>query len=95
MKWEGFSNWPPIWTRSSGRGDMFSGDEDGVLTGVEMVEADNATPRHLILGREHRGGISGAPLYWDDEDVMPRLVEIFAGCVGWSISRIGDLDVDL
>jgi hypothetical protein len=95
MKWEGFSNWPPVWTGLSGRGDIFSGDEDGILTGVQMVEANSTTPRHLILGREHRGRISGARLHCDDEGVIPHLVKILEGCVGWSISRIGDLDVDL
>jgi hypothetical protein len=42
MKWEGFSDWPPAWAGSRGREDIFSGDEDGVLTGVEMVEADRS-----------------------------------------------------
>jgi hypothetical protein len=95
MKWEGFTNWPPSWAGAYGRGDMFSGEEEGVLTGVEMVEADNTLPRYLTLRREHRGKRSGAPLHCDDEEVLPRLFEILKGCIGWPISRIGDLDVDL
>jgi hypothetical protein len=95
MKWEGFSNWPPVWAGSSGHGAITSGDEEGVLIGVEMIEADNTTPRHLIIGREQRRSTSRASLHCDDEEVIPHLVEILKGCVGWSISRIGDLDVDL
>jgi hypothetical protein len=38
----------------------------------------------------------GANLLCDDEDnVIPRLYRILKGCIGWEISRIGDLDVDL
>jgi hypothetical protein len=74
---------------------MFFGEEEGVLTGVEMVEADNTLPRYLTLMREHRGKRSGAPLHCDDDEVIPRLFEILKGCIGWPISRIGDLDVDL
>jgi hypothetical protein len=96
MKWEGFSNWPPVWAGSYGRADTFPMAEEGVLTGVEMVEANYALPRHLALTMECRGKTSAAPLHCDDEEeVIPRLFEILKGCIGWEISRIGDLDVDL
>jgi len=36
MKWEGFSNWPPVWGSSDGRGDSFPVREEGVLTDVEI-----------------------------------------------------------
>jgi hypothetical protein len=86
MKWEGFSNWPPAWAGSRGREDIFSGDEDGVLTGVEMVEADSTSPRYLTFKRKHRGKTSGAVLHCDDKQVIPRLFEILKGCVSWPIS---------
>ena len=98
MKWEGFSNWPPAWAGSYGRGDIFPGEEDGVLTGVEMAEADNRFARfarHLTLTMAHRGNTSSAVLCCDEEEVIPRLFEILKGCIGWPISRIGDLDVVL
>ncbi len=67
-----------------------------MLTGVEIVEANHALPRHLALRMEYRGKPSEAPIHCDDEEeVIPRLFEILKGCMGWEISRIGDLDVDL
>ncbi len=96
MKWEGFSNWPPSWAGSYGLGDTFPMGEEGVLTAVEMNEAGNALPRHLTLTMEHRGKASSAVLCCDDEEnVIPRLFQTLKGCVGWEISRIGDLDIDL
>jgi hypothetical protein len=59
------------------------------------AEAENTSPRHLTPRREHRGKTSGAPLHCDDEEVIPRLLEILKGCIGQPMSRIGDLDVDL
>src|ERR1700758_786309 len=95
MEWEGFSNWPPVWAGSYGPGDTFPMGEEGVLTGVAMNEASKALPRHLTLTMEHRGNGSSAVLCCDDEErVIPRLFEILKGCIGWEISRIGDLDVD-
>ena len=95
MKWEGFSNWPPAWAGSYGRGDIFPVGEEGVLTDVEMAVADNTMPRHLTLTIEYRGNTSAGLLCCDDEEVIPRLFKILKGCIGWPISRIGDLDVDL
>ena len=96
MEWEGFPNWPPAWAGSYGRADAFPMAEEGVLTGVEMNEAGNTLPRHLTLTMEHRGNGSSAVLCCDDaENVIPRLYQILKGCIGWEISRIGDLDVDL
>jgi hypothetical protein len=96
MKWEGFSNWPPVWAASYSRADTSPMGEEGVLTGVEMNEAGNALPRHLTLTMEHRGNGSSAMLCCDDEEnVIPRLFEILKGCIGWEIGQIGDLDVDL
>ena len=96
MEWEGFSNWPPVWAGSYGRADAFPMAEEGVLTGVEMNEAGNTLPRHLTLTMEHRGDGWSAVLCCDDEEnVIPRLYQILKGCIGWEISRIGDLDVDL
>ncbi|MGA8568620.1 MAG: hypothetical protein WB580_12590 [Candidatus Binataceae bacterium] len=95
MKWEGFSNWPPSWAGSYGRVDVLPEEEEGLLTGVEMVEAGSASACHLNLRREHLGKTSEAVLHCDDEEAIPRLFEVLKGCVGWEISRIGDLDVDL
>ena len=95
MKWEGFSNWPPAWAGSYGRADTFPVGEEGVLTGVEMNEAGNTLPRHLTLTMEHRGNGSSGLVCCDDEQVTARLFKILKGCIGWEISRIGDLDVDL
>jgi hypothetical protein len=41
MKWEGWSNWPPVWAGSYGCGDIFPVGEEGVLTGVQMNEASS------------------------------------------------------
>jgi len=61
-----------------------------------MAVADNTMPRHLTLTIEHRGNTSSGVLCCDDdEEVIPRLFKILKGCIGWPISRIGDLDVDL
>ena len=93
MKWEGFSNWPPA---CPGVGVLPTGEE-GVLTNVEMAQADNILPlRHLVLTIEYCGNRAPAVLCCDDEEnVIPRLFEILKGRIGWEISRIGDLDVDL
>ncbi len=91
MKWEGFSNWPPAWAGSYGRGDIFPVGEEGVLADVEMAEGEH----HLTLAIEHRGNTSSGVLCCDDEEVISRLFKILKGCIGWPISRIGDLDVDL
>jgi hypothetical protein len=96
MKWEGFSNWPPVWAASYSRADTSAMAEEGVLTGVEMNEAGNALPRHLTLTMEHHGNGSSTMLCCDnEEEVIPRLFEILKGCIGWEIGKIGDLDVDL
>jgi hypothetical protein len=96
MKWEGFSNWPPAWAGSCGPEDVFPGEEEGVLTGVQMAEAGSTLPRHLTLTMMHLGNTSSAVLCCDDEEeVIPRLFEILKGCIGWELDRIGDLDVDL
>jgi hypothetical protein len=96
MKWEGFSNWLPSWAGSYGPADIFPIGEEGVLTGVKMNEAGNTLPRHLTLTMMHLGNTSSAVLCCDEEEnVIPRLLEILKGCVGWEISQIGDLDVDL
>ena len=68
MKWEGFSNWPPAWGGSYGRGDIFPIGEEGVLTDVEMAEADNTMPHHLTLMIEHRGNTSSGVLCCDDDE---------------------------
>jgi hypothetical protein len=94
-KWEGFSNWPPAWEGSQGRGDILPVGEEGVLTDVEIAEAGNTMPRHLILTIEHRGNTASGVLCCDDEEIIPRLFNILKGCIDWPISRIGDLDVDL
>jgi hypothetical protein len=52
MNWEGFSNWPPAWAGSYGAKDVFPGEEEGVLTGVEMSEAGNTFPRHLVFDHD-------------------------------------------
>jgi hypothetical protein len=98
MSWEGFSNWPPAWAGSYGRGDIFPVEEEGVLTGVEMAEADNRFARfarHLDSNDGASWGylVGGALLR--REEVIPRLLKVLKGCIGWPISRIGDLDVDL
>jgi hypothetical protein len=63
---------------------------------VRAASADNTSPRHLVLTMMHLGRGSSAVLCCDDEEkVIPRLFEILKGCVGWEISRIGDLDVEL
>jgi hypothetical protein len=93
MSWEGFSNWPPAWTGSCGRGDIFPVEEEGELTDVEMAEADGMLPRHLTLTMAHRGNTSSAVLCCDEEELIARLFEVLKGCIGWPISRIGDLDV--
>ena len=65
MKWEGFSNWPPVWATSPM-------GEEGVLTSVEMNEAGNTLPRHLVLTMMHLGRGSSAMLCCDDEEkVIP------------------------
>jgi hypothetical protein len=93
MKWEGFSNWPPV---CPGVGILPTGEE-GVLTNVEIGEADNILPLpHLVLTIEHRGSSGPAVLCCDDEEkVIPRLFAILKDHIGWEIRRIGDLDVDL
>jgi hypothetical protein len=95
MIWNGFTNWPPMWGGSYGPGDILAVGEEGVLTDVEMAEAYDTWPRHLILTIEHLGNTSSGVLCCDEEEVIPRLLEIFKGCIDWPISRIGDLDVDL
>jgi hypothetical protein len=95
MRWESCSNWAPAWVGSYDRGDIFPVGEEGVLTGVEMAEANNTLPRHLTLTMAHRGNTSSGLVCCDEEEVIPRLYEILKGCIGSPISRIGDLDVDL
>jgi hypothetical protein len=74
MNWEGFSNWPRAWAGSYGAKDVFPGEEEGVLTGVEMSEAGNTFPRHLVLTMMHLGITSSAMLCCDnEEEVIPPL----------------------
>ena len=94
MKLEGFSNWPPAWEGSYGRGDIFPVGEEGVLTDVNLADADNTMPRHLTLTTEYRGNTFSGVLCCDDDEALARLFKILKGCIGWPISRIGDLDAD-
>ena len=87
--------WPPAWEGSHGRGDIFPVGEEGVLTDVEMAKTDNTMPRHLTLTIEYRGNTSSGALCCDDDEVIPRLFKILKGGIGWPLTRIGDLDVDL
>jgi hypothetical protein len=91
IKWEGFSNWPPAWAGSYGRGEILPVREEGILTEVEMAKGEH----HLTLAIEHRGNTSSRVLCGDDDEVISRLFKILNGCIGSPISRIGDLDVDL
>ena len=57
-----------------------------MLTGVEMVEGGNTSPRHLVLTMMHLGKGSSAVLCCDDEEnVIPRLYQILKG-----LHRLGD-----
>jgi hypothetical protein len=57
-----------------------------VLTGVEMIEAGNTLPRHLVLTMMHLGNTSSAMLCCDnEEEVIPRLFEI-----SQRLHRLGD-----
>jgi hypothetical protein len=51
--------------------------------------------RHLTLTMEHRGNGSSAVPCCDDEENVSLASSDLKGCIGWEISRIGDLDVDL
>jgi len=95
MHWEGAHSWPPAFAGAYGRADVFPAPEKGELTRVDLVEAGNGLPRHLTLTVQHRGNDASGILCLDDEEVLPRLLEILNGCIGWTLSRIGDLDVDL
>ena len=61
----------------------------------KWLRRDNTMPRHLTLTIEHRGNTSSGVLCCDDEEVIPRPFKILKSFIGWTICRIGDLDVDL
>ena len=69
MKWEGFSNWPPVW---AGTADIFPEREEGALTGVEMVEADDTSPRHLVLTMEHRESIFSSVVPTENSESLEK-----------------------
>jgi hypothetical protein len=89
MKWEGYSNWPPAW------GGAYDDGEDGALKSVAIREGDDKMPIHLELTIEHSGNTASGILCCDDAAVIPRLYEVFSKCIGESIRKIGDLEVDL
>jgi hypothetical protein len=62
MKWEGYSNWPPVW----GGGDIFPAGEDGALKSVAIREGDDTMPIHLELTIEHSGKTASGILCCDD-----------------------------
>ena len=95
MKWEGYSNWPPLWRGSLGRGDVLPAGEEGVLRSVAIRKEDDTMPIHLELTIEHLGNTVSGILCCDDAAVIPRLYEVLSKCFGQSIHEIGDLDVDL
>ena len=95
MKWEGYSSWPPSWGGAYGRGDIFPGGEESVLRSVAIREGDETMPIHLELTIEHLGNTASGILCCDDAAVVPRLYEVFSKCIGESIRKIGDLEVDL
>src|SRR5258708_35816910 len=88
MNWEGFSNWPPAWAGSYGRGDIFRGEEEGVLTGVEMIEAGNTSPRYLVLTMMHLGRGSSAVPPLDHQGGIPRLFQGLQSRIGWGVKRL-------
>jgi hypothetical protein len=94
MKWEGYSNWPPSWGGAYGGGDIFLAGEDAALKSVAIREGDDTMPIHLELTIEHSGKTASGMCY-DDAAVIPCLYEVFSKCLGESIRKIGDLEVDL
>jgi hypothetical protein len=95
MKWEGYSNWPPAWGVAYRGGDIFPSGEYGALKSVAIREGDDKMPIHLELTIEHSGKTASGILCCDDAAVIPCLYEVFSRCIGESIRKIGDLEVDL
>jgi len=81
--------------RRYGRGDIFPAGEEGALKSVAIREGDDTMPIHLELTIEHLGNTTSGILCCDDAAVIPRLYEVFSKCIGESIRKIGDLEVDL
>jgi hypothetical protein len=52
-------------------------------------------PIHLELTIEHSGKTASGILCCDDAAVIPCLYEVFSKCIGESIRKIGDPEVDL
>ena len=94
MHWEGVHSWPPAFAGAYDRADVFPTGEEGELTKAEIVEAGSTLPRHLIVTIRHRGNTASGILCLDDEDVLPQLLKILNDHIGWTLSQIGDLDVD-
>ena len=49
MKWEGFSNWPPVWAGSLRSCRCLPYGRGGCANRRRIVEANYALPRHLAL----------------------------------------------
>lgn len=95
MKYQGFSNWPPAWGGSYGRGTVFPQGEQGTLRETRIQEKSEALPRHILLAIDFMGSDHSGVLCFDDETMVDRLNAVLSKFVGKDISEIGNTDVDL
>jgi hypothetical protein len=65
-----------------------------IVKGIELVEASEHRPRHLTLTGEYHGNVYHTTLVCDDAKVLTNLWQRLRQCVGESVERIGEHEVN-
>lgn len=92
MTFQGRPNWPPSWNTTYGPSNPVPHGEVGTLTHVECLSNIPRLP-HCILVMQWQGQEYLTSLCFDEEDFLPKVVELLRGCLGRPIAEIGDLDI--
>jgi hypothetical protein len=94
MRWEGYSNWPPMCGGATGPGVVMPIGEEGNLIEVREFEDDSYGPHRLLVTVEHLGNRFQGSIPFDDQDFMKKLSKLLTNHRGRSLSEIGAVEID-
>ena len=88
MLYHGVCNWPPMWSRKDGSGNMHG--EVGVL---KYVYANERVSNKCYLVMEHENSAYVGCLIFNDQSFCAQVSTILREQTGRPIEKIGDLDL--
>jgi hypothetical protein len=90
MSFQGFSNWPPKWTSTSGKPTIHPSREIGVL---EQVKRSSVNPATCFLMISHGGDFYIGRLNFDDPNFCRQVSDLLTAHYGRSLAEIGAIDI--